>query len=141
MGGFLDYRAALYQVGITRGFQWVNGSFVEEIELSEEDPHVPNDIDVVTFYYPSDAEDWEVDPLFYAPETKNRFHVDARRIRLGTILNEGTVLDIAYYFGLWSHTRIDWLWKGFVHVALDPEQDGFARRLLDHELRTMEEPT
>ena len=38
MLGFLDYRAALYQVGITSGFQWVNGSFMEEIELSEEDP-------------------------------------------------------------------------------------------------------
>ena len=93
---------------------------------------------MVTFYYPSDAEDWKVDPLFYPPETKDKFHVDARRIRLGTPLNEGTVLNIAYFYGLWSHTRIDWFWKGFVHVALDPEQDDLARRLLEHELRNME---
>ena len=77
IGGFLDYRAALHQIGITKGFQWVNGSFVEEVEDWEENPHAPNDIDVVTFYYPSDAEEWDVMALFYPNETKSRFNVDA----------------------------------------------------------------
>ena len=31
---FLRYRAALHQAGITEGFQWINGSFVENIEES-----------------------------------------------------------------------------------------------------------
>ena len=61
----------------------MNGSFVEEVEDWEEDPHTPNDIDVVTFYYPSDAEEWKVLPLFYPEETKSKFHVDARGIRPG----------------------------------------------------------
>ena len=137
IGGFLDYRAALHQIGIIRGFQWVNGSFTEEVEDWAEDPHAPNDIDVVTFYYPSDAEEWNVLPLFYPEETKSKFHVDARGIRLGRPLNEGIVSDIAYYYGLWSHRRKDLAWKGFVQVDLDPAQDGFARQLLDYESRRM----
>ena len=135
--GFLNYRAALHQIGVIRGFQWVNGSFVEEVEDWEEDPHAPNDIDVVTFYYPSDAREWEVFPLFYPKETKSKFHVDARGIRLGMPLNEGVVSDIAYYYGLWSHRRKDQRWKGFVQVDLDPGMDGFARQLLDNETQRM----
>lgn len=133
--GFLEYRAALHQVGITSGFQWVNGSFVEEVEDWEEDPHSPNDIDVVTFYYPSAAEEWEVLPLFYPEETKSIFHVDAYGIRLGTPLNEGIVADIAYYYGLWSHRRKDRAWKGFVQVDLYPGLDYLARQFLDSECR------
>jgi hypothetical protein len=51
--GFLAYRAALHALGLLEGFQWIDGSFVEEIEVLEE--RDPNDIDVVTFYkLPSD---------------------------------------------------------------------------------------
>ena len=135
--GFLDYRAALHQIGITTGFQWVNGSFVEEVEDWEENPHSPNDIDVVTFYYPPAAEEWQVLPLFYAEETKSRFHVDAQGIRLGIPLTEGIVADIAYYYGLWSHRRKDRAWKGFVQVDLSPGLDDLARQILENECRRM----
>jgi len=49
IAGFLRYRAALHAAGLVAGFQWVNGSFVENVEEQEGRP--PNDIDVVTFYH------------------------------------------------------------------------------------------
>lgn len=45
--GLLNYRAALYDLGIVQGFQWIGGSFVEDIERLE--CRNPNDVDVVTF--------------------------------------------------------------------------------------------
>ncbi|MCS5828604.1 hypothetical protein LNO09_12165 [Klebsiella variicola] len=46
--GFLDFRMSLSQAGLVEGFQWVDGSFTENIELIERRP--PNDVDVVTFF-------------------------------------------------------------------------------------------
>ena len=132
--GFLDYRAALHHEGITRGFQWVNGSFVENVEEWQENAHTPNDIDVITYYYPPGTQNPNVAPLFWPPETKQRFHIDARGVQLGLALDEGTVGDIAYYYGLWSHRTRDQLWKGFVHIDLDPTEDNPALQILEQEV-------
>src|SRR5437867_13022888 len=48
--GFLDYRAALHAAGLTTGFQWLDGSFMEHIEVGAR-RRPPNDIDVVSFYH------------------------------------------------------------------------------------------
>lgn len=45
--GFLDYRKQLHELGLVQGMQWLDGSFVENIEALES--RAPNDIDVVTF--------------------------------------------------------------------------------------------
>ena len=81
---------ALHHEGITRGFQWVNGSFVENVEEWQENAHTPNDIDVITYYYPPGTQNPNVAPLFWPPETKQRFHIDARGVQLGLALDEGT---------------------------------------------------
>lgn len=48
--GWLDHRAALRALGITRGFQWLDGSFLED--------KAPNDLDIVVFTYrPPTAQD------------------------------------------------------------------------------------
>ena len=36
LGGFLRFRAALHAAGLIQGFQWIDGSFLEHIELIEE---------------------------------------------------------------------------------------------------------
>lgn len=41
--GWLRHRAALRAIGFDRGFQWLDGSFVEQKE--------PRDLDVVAFLY------------------------------------------------------------------------------------------
>ena len=49
MNGLLRYRALLQQAGLGAGFQWINGSFVEDVERIRGRP--PADIDVVTFIF------------------------------------------------------------------------------------------
>src|SRR5262249_45121429 len=41
--GWLNHRAALRGIGFNRGFQWLDGSFVESKD--------PQDLDLVTFLY------------------------------------------------------------------------------------------
>ena len=98
--GLLDYRAALHEAGIRKGFQWVNGSFVERVEERESDPHTPNDVDVVTYYHRPNSPAFDYAPLFWPPTTKERFHIDAYRVQLGLMLDEATVATIAYWYGL-----------------------------------------
>jgi len=45
--GLLEYRKALAALGIVTGFQWLDGSFVEDVETIRSRP--PGDIDLVTF--------------------------------------------------------------------------------------------
>ena len=75
--GFLDYRAALHAAGIIVGFQWVDGSFVENIETLEE--REPNDMDVVTFCGLA-AEGH--DHLFTSAAAKEAFRIDAYLYRI-----------------------------------------------------------
>ena len=72
--GFLDYRAALHAAGVIVGFQWVDGSFVENIEALE--GRQPNDVDVMTFYTVPEASH---DNLFdiSSAETESALHIDA----------------------------------------------------------------
>jgi hypothetical protein len=47
--GLAAYRRELYSIGIVSGFQWIDGSFLENVEHVRQTP--PNDIDVTTFFY------------------------------------------------------------------------------------------
>ena len=45
--GLLSYRDAVRALGLTEGHQWLDGSFVEDVESVRKRP--PQDIDIVTF--------------------------------------------------------------------------------------------
>ena len=45
---FVIFRQRMTTLGIVYGFQWIDGSFLENIEVSESRP--PNDLDIVTFF-------------------------------------------------------------------------------------------
>ncbi len=82
---WLDFRATLYQAGIQEGFQWIDGSFVENIEQVSGRP--PNDIDVVTFFYVPDgytgAALYQRNPrLFDSEFVKDRCAMDAYFVQL-----------------------------------------------------------
>jgi len=47
LDGLLRFRADLHQTGIVSGFQWLDGSFMEQVEILEHRP--PRDLDVVNF--------------------------------------------------------------------------------------------
>jgi hypothetical protein len=70
--GFLNLRAELFTLGI-QGFQWLGGSFVEDIEAQER--RDPADLDVITFVAdPAKAEDLSA-KLETKPELLNRAHI------------------------------------------------------------------
>lgn len=123
--GFLDYRAALHTAGISVGFQWVNGSFVENIAALE--GREPNDVDVVTFCGLA-AEGH--DHLFTSAVMKETFHIDAYLYRLDLPLTSDRVRWITYWYSLLAHRRSH-LWKGFVQLDLSPAGDLIAQETLN----------
>ena len=133
LGGLLDYRAELHKAGLTQGFQWINGSFVEHVEELRERP--PADIDVVTFCYIPEGHTQQslfeaYSNLFDTSYTKAHFNVDAHYVPLNQTTSETVVRDTRYWYSLWAHTR-DGQWKGFVQVDIDGRNDSAARDNLD----------
>lgn len=132
LNGMLSFRAALHGAGIQSGFQWLDGSFLEHVEVLEGRP--PRDIDVVTFFeLPAGrtqaALSQQFPALFDPTATKNSYHVDAYFVQLGQPTGQPQVKTVAYWYSMWSHRRSG-LWKGFVQVSLDPAQDAAAQALL-----------
>jgi len=128
LGGLLQYRTDLYATGIVDGFQWVNGSFLEDVETNDNRP--PNDIDVVTYIViPTGTSQAALlpalAPLMDKKATKAKYKVDAHVFSLQQV----TIPIICYWYSLWSHRR-DGLWKGFAQVALDPASDTTAQAAL-----------
>lgn len=124
--GWLDYRAALRAAGFVGGFQWLDGSFVEDKE--------PKDIDVMTFTYrppilqdPAQRTPWIAAHgyLYDRAVVKQRFKVDAFPIDLNG--HPETLVDATRYYGaLFSHRRGDNLWKGMLAVRLENQADDWA---------------
>ena len=120
---WLNHRAALRRIGFTRGYQWLDGSFVEQKD--------PQDLDVVTFTYrPTHAKDntalsalitANID-IFYRPLVKKAFMLDAFFLDFEGSA-EALVSVSRYYLGLFSHRRGDDLWKGMLQVRLEDVTD------------------
>ena len=130
--GWLGYRAALHGMGLTDGFQWLDGSFMEHVELLEN--RAPNDIDVVTFFeLPAGETQTSLmqrdTGLFTQELLKNIYFVDGYFAQLGQPTDRLQVKNIAYWYSMWSHRR-NGVWKGFVQVDLDPTEDAEALALL-----------
>ena len=132
LDGFLRYRSALHQAGIVSGFQWLDGSFVERVEMLES--RAPQDVDMVLFFdLPNGLSQQELfnqqRPLFDQHQIKKEYLVDAYFAILGQPTNSRQVKQIAYWYSIWSHRR-NGLWKGFLQVDLNPSQDKEAQELL-----------
>lgn len=119
--GLLAYRAQLKAVGITSGFQVLDGSFVEDCEKIRNRP--PSDIDLVTFsYLPvaginiSQFVQTNIE-LFDQNLAKIKYKCDAYFVDLGKD-SRLIVEDSFYWYGLFSHQRDTNLWKGMVRIPL-----------------------
>ena len=136
--GLLSLRSTLHGIGLLNGFQWLDGSFSENIESIESRP--PGDIDVVTFFHPPDTKT-ENDLLIEYPQLfdknfiRKTYHVDAYFIGLPTIdLDEDElkdeledlIADSIYWYGVWSHQKKSFLWKGYLQIDLSPTDDHIA---------------
>jgi hypothetical protein len=138
LDGFLRYRTRLHAAGLAEGFQWLDGSFVEQVEVREQ--RAPHDIDVVTFFrLPKECDQRELlanhhDVLSGAKaETtlrKRDYSVDAYLVSLSQPA-ELLVRQSTYWYSVWSHRR-DATWKGYLQVDLAPHEDRHAADSLRH---------
>jgi hypothetical protein len=127
--GFFALRDALRQLGMTAGFQWLDGSFTENAEVTRRAP--PNDIDVVTFYeqFTLPANPPPILPvLANRAATKRQFRVDHILVALASRPDRMAdarrlVDDARYWFGLFSHRRADDVWKGMLYLPLETAND------------------
>lgn len=134
--GLVSYRCELRKAGFSSGFQWVDGSFVENCELILGRP--PMDADIITFALrPERYRDpiiWRAfvhsrPDLFDPNETKKQFLCDAYFVDLSSdpvfLVNQ-----TKYWFGLFSHQRETFLWKGMLQVPIGAD-DADVCALLD----------
>ncbi len=138
LDGFLKYRAALNDAGLVSGFQWLDGSFLENVELIE--TRAPNDIDVVTFF-DLPAGKSQLDMLQQFPDLfpttretqqklKDAYCVDAYVEHLGKAPSR-LVRQSSYWYSMWSHRR-NQAWKGYVQIDLAPTGDASAIAQLEN---------
>lgn len=130
LGKWLDHRTALRGIGFETGFQWLDGSFLEEKE--------PNDLDIVSFVYPPAGLTTEEQltsfwnsnlGLLERNRVKSDFLLDAFFLDLSG--NPEALVSLArYYLQLFSHQRESYLWKGMVQVPLEGAKDIEAKEQL-----------
>ena len=123
--GLLAYRAALHANGYVADFQWLNGSFMEDVERLE--ARAPRDIDVVSFVHapqpaaPTPADSEALDSAL----AKSRFLVDGYFLELDAVPPREISFWSAYWYSLWAHRR-NRAWKGFLQIDLRPDDDAVA---------------
>ncbi len=133
--GLLEYRKQIYAIGINSGFQWLDGSFMEEIETIESRP--PGDLDVVTFFNVPNNTDEEslirMNPALFCDNDaiRKQFLIDGYMYTMGSPLDAAHVKMVSYWYSMWSHRRDGTTWKGFVQVGLSPEEDSIALDTLE----------
>lgn len=128
LDGFLRFRQTLHTLNITRGFQWLDGSFLENIELLK--GRSPNDMDVVTFYeLPDGIRQADLQEKLEYDNFQEKYSVDAYFCELGKPLDVRQAQKLTYWYSMWSHRR-DGLWKGFVQIDLAPAHDDAARAMM-----------
>lgn len=124
--GLLDYRAALHKMGLLAGFQWLDGSFMEQVEVLER--RAPRDIDVVSFVEVPDS--FDPSPADWArvehDAAKAQYSVDSYFVELNLLEPEAIVKTSAYWYSMWSHRR-NQAWKGYLRIDLNPIHDEAAR--------------
>lgn len=138
--GLLSYRKALREAGISQGFQWLDGSFVEDCENNR--GRSPADIDIITFSVRpkelAESNAWRDfvlsrPDLFDAEISKDLYKCDAYFVDMG-VHPVHLVAQTRYWFGLFSHQRDTYLWKGMIEVPFIGD-DKDVKLLLDAEVQ------
>lgn len=157
---FIQFRKELYNNGISKGFQWVCGSFITEKEATIREN--PIDIDVVTFYsvdkktnekMKGDYSNNKPDHFLNFKYTKKIWKTDAHYVNLDGEKNESEskvetsrcVIKLAsFWFGLFGHTRDDHPvcnyhhWKGMLLIDLNQVGDDLALKEIERRERDEE---
>jgi hypothetical protein len=131
--GFLDYRAELHGMALVQGFQWLNGSFSEHVEVLEMRP--PKDIDVVSFvdmppgFAPTPAQYAVLDH----DQAKVTYWVDSYFVEMNLLPPDNLIKQSTYWYSLWSHRRTQ-EWKGYLEIDLSPAEDASASAWLNAQM-------
>lgn len=132
LDGLLRFRSDLHSAGINSGFQWLDGSFMENVEVLE--GRSPRDMDVVNFINLSGLDQQALgknhSALFDQTKVKQNYTIDAYFVQIGGMFDEAAIRRVSYWYSMWSHRR-DGRWKGFLQVSLDPVQDVEASAILN----------
>jgi Family of unknown function (DUF6932) len=138
--GLLDYRELLCRQGYGDGLQFIDGSFVEDIETREH--CVPGDIDVFSFlvrplHYQRDPALWAstgfpewVREIADRNLNKQRFGLDTYAIAVDQHGPLGLIKETIYWYSLFSHKRLTHDWKGFLRIPISASDDAIARAAL-----------
>ena len=129
--GLVTFRQKMTENGVIYGFQWLDGSFLENIEVSEKRP--PNDIDVVTFFGGMTKVE-QVNLACKFPEfasavlAKQNFKVDHYPFDY-SYCPDATVEMTRYWIQLFTHNRNS-IWKGILRIPINTLDDD--QRALDY---------
>jgi len=138
--GLLSYRSLMTNLGYTDGVQFIDGSFVENVENRE--GRDPNDIDVFSFVvrpyrYRSNAALWAASgfgewttEIADRNRNKTRFGLDTFAIAIDQAHPLGLIDETIYWYSLFAHKRITHAWKGFVRIQLNSADDVAAKTAL-----------
>lgn len=138
--GLKSYRDDLRSVGLSQGFQWIDGSFVEACEVVKGRP--PGDVDVLCAVHRpaqhSIPDHWgkfvaaHENTLFDPQHCKATYSCDSYFIDLDA--PPRSVADqTAYWFGLFSHQRDSFRWKGLVQIELQCDDEAAMQLLVQRE--------
>jgi len=129
---FISFRERLRSAGLTNGFQWLDGSFLEDVETR--DGRAPQDLDVVTVYWGYDIP-FQQKLMTSFPEVANpslaklNYSLDHYPFDAG-FSPTLTVEQSRYWILLFSHNR-QGVWKGMLKVELNtPVEDAAAQQEL-----------
>jgi hypothetical protein len=97
-------------------------------------------VDVVTFVAVPETfqPDEQGKQIFDHDWVKQRFIVDSHVVDLDLPPDELVALS-TYWYSLWSHRRSQ-LWKGYLQIALSPDEDETARTHLPIDAVTEDRP-
>lgn len=122
VNGLIAFRSELHSLGVSQGFMWIDGSFLEDIEKIENRP--PNDIDAVIFVEQYNIDNIETIYSFFEARKniREKFHIDSYHVWMDE-LSPRQLIDISiYWYSMWSHTR-NQQWKGFIQIDLNETED------------------
>lgn len=119
---YLLFRSRINQVGLIDGFQWLDGSFTQNIEKSESRP--PKDLDLITFY--AGLTQKMINDILKNFEefinsrlSKSVYKLDHFGIDYGMNSNRESIIEnTRYWLQLFTHTRLS-VWKGMVRIELN----------------------
>lgn len=119
---YINFRECIHNLGVISGFQWLDGSFVQDIEGSNK--RSPKDLDVVTFFRGLDdlaqARIIHSFPEFFDSNiSMANFKLDHYPFDY-TLNPDYTVYYTKYWAQLFSHTRSG-TWKGILRVELNTQ--------------------